>query len=225
MQSENQNSDGWVTHYISAARSFCFLSIGVGSVPLGIFLFGLGHAKLKFAGIIFLIVGPFLILKTLRMIAGGNIAFRYSRDGIQVPGTLWTRRASWSDVSKISIVQHTTYALGFIPTTRQQFLYVHPASGWKFYVPTNWAGLAKEEMHKLAVTFDTLRLRQANSSRLSSYSPKQEEPTNDYADAVVARYMARKAEEERAAGSGSAYQSQSRPQSSGVTFGKRRDIP
>jgi Bacterial PH domain len=223
MLNGQQGNDGWVIHYVSGGKMIFYLLVGIGCIPLGMYFMSIGVAKLTFAGVLFIIIGPILALKVCGMILGGGIAFRYNADGIEVPGLLGTRRLRWSDISKIGVVQHTQYAFGFIKTASTQYLYVHPASGWKLFVPTTWGGLSQGQMHELAATFNMLRSGREISSKRQSFSSDSDDSKNEYADAVVARYLARKVEEEKLAPAVSPVQRlKNLPGGGAVTFGKRR---
>jgi hypothetical protein len=224
MLNGQQDDDGWVTHSVSGGKMLFYLLAGIGCVPLGIYFMGLGMAKTTFAGVLFIAVGPILALKVCGMFLNGGVAFRYNADGIEVPGLLGTRRLRWSHISKISIIQHTQYAFGFIKTRSTQYLYVHPASGWKLFVPTAWGGLNQSQMHELSATFNMLRSGKEISTKRQSSSSNLDDSKNEYADAVVARYLARKMEEEKLAPEASPVQrSKNLPGGGAVTFGKRRN--
>jgi hypothetical protein len=228
MANSQQSSDGWVTHNITSGKVALYLLGGLACVPLGLYLLSLGSTKAGIAGAILLLVGPLLFLKTLRLMMSGGYAFRYNSQGIEVPGLLYTRRLRWADVRKVGVMEHSTYALGFIKTSSVQHLYLKPNFGFKLYVPTSWAGMAQPEMHKLGSLFEKLRARGDVPSNTPAFSQSAEEPQNEYADAVVARYMANKLAAEKQvptggfSSSGFGTRSNAPQPSSGVTFGKRQ---
>jgi hypothetical protein len=230
MANVQHDNDGWVTHHVSGGKMVLYLLAGICCVPAGLYFLTLGAGKATFAGIVFIIIGPILALKTLRLMLGGNIAFRYNADGIQIPGLLGTKRLRWSDIQKVSILTQSTYVLGFIKTSSTQSICLHRSFFSKAYVPTDWAGLTNTQMHELAGIFEMLRSGQrfsgeGRSSAPQSFAPSSDEPKNEYADAVVARYLARQKEASQSSAANT-YPTQGAMAHgrSGTTFGKRSNL-
>lgn len=225
MLGEQKATDNWVTHYVSASKMLFYFLAGIACVPVGFYLMGLGRAKFTFAGLIFIVVGPILALKVCRIVLSGGLAFRYDADRLQVPGLLGSRRLLWSDVKNVTIIERRRYVFGFIKVGSSQGLYVHPMRGWKLFIPTNWAGLSQQEMFGLASKFESLRGKSGENTSPRTFTSNSAEPKNDYADAVVARYMARKKEEESSGFTGRPAQQSHNPQNNGAVFGKRLNPP
>ncbi len=225
MSNEQHSSENWVTHYVSAGKMFFYFMAGIACVPAGFYFMSMGKAKATFAGVLFIIIGPILALKVVRYLLGGAVVFRYNADEIHVPGFFGTKRLLWTNIQKIIVIERSRYIWGFIKVGSTQSLYVHPSSGWKVHVPTNWAGLNNDDMHQLAAKFERLRLQRGAVGTPQYFTADTPEPKNDYADAVVARYLARKKEEESSAFSRRPEQPSHKPQNGGIVFGKRLNPP
>jgi hypothetical protein len=214
--------DGWTVYRMSALRFAVLLTLGIACIPGGLYCLGLAHLKMKFAGSIFLLLGPILILKCLMLMTVGMVVFKYNAERLSVSGMLGTRSLWWTEISNVGIMEHSQYALGFIKINSTQSLYVKPISGWKLYVPTNWAGLSKNEMVELGGLFNSFS---AKHQRLNSVEIPNDSKS-DYADSVVARYLARKAEEQKLASAPQGFHAASLTAASApLTFGKRRSFP
>ncbi len=225
MASELQSTENWVTLYAPASKMFLYFFAGLICIPAGLYFMSLARAKFIFAGAILIIMGPILALKVCRIALSGGLILRYNAEKIHIPGLLGTRRLHWSDVKNVSIIEHRRYIFGFIKVGSSQGLYVHPMRGWKVYVPTPWAGLTQQEMYGLASKFESLRIKASEGTTSKPFTSNSAEPKNDYADAVVARYMARKKEEESAGFSSRPAPQQTSLQNGGVVFGKRLSPP
>jgi hypothetical protein len=214
--------DGWIVYRMSALRFAVFLMLGIGCILCGLYCLDLARLKMKFAGYVFLVLGPILILKCLMLLTAGMVVFKYNAERLSVSGMLGTRSLWWTEISNVGIMEHSQYAVGFIKINSTQSLYVQPISGWKLYVPTNWVGLSNNEMLELGGIFNSLR---AKHQHLNSFAPANDSK-NDYADTVVARYLARKAEEQNLSPAPQSFHTASpAPANAPVTFGKRRSFP
>jgi hypothetical protein len=219
---DKTDEDGWIVYRASFMRIAFFTMIGLAMIPGGFYCLDAPYLKAKFAGYILLILSPFMILKCLQVLMGGLVMFKYNSNFISARGMLGTRTLRWSEIASVGIIQQTQYALGFIKTHSSEQLYVKPISGWKLYIPTAWAGLSKDQMRQLGGLFNAIcsRTQQSNSPSAT------DETKNEYADAVVARYMARKADEEKNHKPSQPFGQSTSPQpTSQVTFGKRHSLP
>jgi hypothetical protein len=164
-------------------------------------------------GILLLIGGPLVALGMIRKLLGDATAIRYDQRTVTV-FTIWKSHSlSWADVKSVDILVLTTHMYGFIPIKRTYFLDFKVKGGLlgtkKLRLPLKLLGLDKEAGAALVAELDRARLGAPHLPLTSAYGsdahfqtrPKGRDPLEgaprDDAfdpDAVMARYMARRAQ-------------------------------
>lgn len=148
----------------SQAQLIKSLVFGVALIPLGYYVVQAGNPIIRLVGLVILLCGPFVVLKTLRCMIGGAAAFSYDGEGITMPGWFGEKHLAWRDISEFSIRTVTTYAYGIIRTSSQHTLYALKASGGKQLLPTQFTGLDAEGLSELASQLELYRLGLAGTT-------------------------------------------------------------
>ena len=133
------------------------LLLGIALIPFALYLLQANNPVIKILGLVFLVCGPFIILKALRRLIGGSAAFSYDGDGITIPGWFGEKQLLWRDISDFSVRTVTTYAYGIIKTASQHSLYALKTGGGKQLLPTQFTGLDAEGLGELAAQLDLYR--------------------------------------------------------------------
>ena len=163
----------------SQAQLVKSLLLGVASIPFALYLLQAGNPIIKILGLVFLVCGPFIILKTLRRLICSSAAFSYDGEGITMPGWFGEKHLAWRDVSDFSVRTVTTYAYGIIKTSSRHSLYALKTGGEKKLLPTQFTGLDAEGLSKLAAQLELYRngLAGVRSRFSQDYAPEAPTPS------------------------------------------------
>jgi hypothetical protein len=85
MVDKEQQLNTWATHYIPARKMALYFAIALACIAAGPYFLSYNKAREIIVGAALLLMGVTLCLKILRLILGGNIAFRFNADGIEIP--------------------------------------------------------------------------------------------------------------------------------------------
>jgi hypothetical protein len=134
------------------------LLFGVALIPLGYYVVQANNPIVKLVGVFILLCGPFITLKTLRLLMGSGPAFHYDSAGITLPGWFGEKHLPWREVCDFSVRTVTTYAYGIIKTSSQHSLYALKIDGGKMLLPTQFTGLDIDGLSELAARLELYRL-------------------------------------------------------------------
>lgn len=181
---------------------------------LGVLLCAVGGFGV-IVGFILLIGGPLAAFGTIRKLSGDATAVRYDQRTVTVFTTWKAHSLSWADVNDVNIMVMTMRMYGVIPVNRTYFLDFKVKGGLlgtkKLRVPLKLLGLRKEAGAELAAELNRIRLGAPNLAptlergfnaqphiRQNGRDPLEGAPRDgDFdADAVIARYMANRAQAE-----------------------------
>jgi len=179
---------------------------------LGLFCCAVGGLGIL-VGIILIIGGPLVALGMIGKLVGDSTAIRYDQQTVTVFTTWKSHSLSWADVRSVDILVMTTHMYGFIPIKRTYFLDFKVKGGLlgtkKLRLPLKLLGLDKEAGAALVAELDRARLGAPHLPLTSAYGadapfqtrPKGRDPLEGAPrddgfdpDAVMARYMARRAQ-------------------------------
>ena len=179
---------------------------------LGLFLCGFGGVGI-IVGVLLLIGGPLVALGMIRKLVGDATAIRYDERTVTVFTTWKSHSLSWADVRSVDILVMTQHLYGVIPIKRTYFLDFKVKGGLlgtkKLRLPLKLLGLKKEAGAALVAELERARLGAPHLPSMSAYGsdghfqtgPKGRDPLEGAPredgfdpDAVMARYMARRAQ-------------------------------
>jgi hypothetical protein len=114
----------------STGKLICGMVLSCPITLLGLELAMYGHRKIFFAGLIFLIVGPLMLLGTLKLLMGDQIALRYDNRSLEI-GTMWRKgKFAWPQVNFIGTQVTTTRGFfGLVRTGQSEMLVVKVDGG------------------------------------------------------------------------------------------------
>jgi hypothetical protein len=179
---------------------------------LGLFLCVIGGFG-AVVGILLLIGGPLLALGMIRKLLGDATAISYNQRTVTVFTTWKSHTLSWADVKSVGIMVITQRIYGIIPIKRTYFLDFKVKGGLlgtkKLRLSFKLLGLKKEAGAALVAQLERARLGAPHLPPTSAYGsdgqfqprpagrdPLEGAPRDDVfdPDAVMARYMARRAQ-------------------------------
>jgi hypothetical protein len=136
-------------------------------------------------------------------IMNGKPALELDERGITLNGLLTSQTVAWADVADIRIETMTVYYLGVIPAVRHAHLIVQTTGSWvsgnKVRVSTRLMALPPGGLNGLLAIIETARASAGGASPRPVASAAESDPGSRFdPDAAIARYLARKAEQESA---------------------------
>ena len=152
----------------SQAQLIKSLLFGVALIPFGFYLLQARNPIVKIVGLFILVCGPFVAVKTLRILIGAPPAFSYDGEGITMPGWFGEKHLAWREVSDFSVKTVSTYAYGFLKVASRHSLYALKSGGGKKLLPTQFTGLDAEGLSELAAQLEFYRSGMAGLTRRSS---------------------------------------------------------
>lgn len=169
-------------------------------VGLGCFFFGPFGMVL---GAILLVGGPLMSIGRLARVFGDLRAVEYDERQITLYPIGAQRRLDWRQVASIEVETLTQYIYGFIPVNRQHSIQIsHAADGRRLSsinIPFNLLNADKAAIMARMTHMEMLRNRagEAAAGRAVPLGMGDEAPASDFdADAVMARYLARRGEQQ-----------------------------
>jgi hypothetical protein len=196
------------TIYYNTGRLILSLIGGAIFTLIGLMLISLGHGRL--AGILVALICPILCIGCVKILLSDQVALRFDNQRLSV-ATMWRKcELSWSEVTGIA-VSTTSYSMfGFIKTGSDSSLEIKTAGsifGAKTFSlspgllklsATGFAGLAaqlQQARSGVAAFAPSAPTALASSSTVSRDPLEGARLSDDFdADAVFARYMARRDE-------------------------------
>jgi hypothetical protein len=198
------------------------LLLGIALPFMGLFML-LGGPIGKIIGLILIVGGPVVVIQSIKRLMGDGIALAFDRAGVTLDSGWSTKRFAWSDVEDIQLTKMTMRMYGFIPVSSQHYIDFRVPGGLfgtkKVRLSVKLLDIKKDEMGPL---YNDLLLSKAGQqlnaaphmmpqpqpqfaapapARAIAPTPASPEtaPQSDFdPDEVMARYMARRAQEQEA---------------------------
>lgn len=154
-------------------------------------------------GVILIVGGPLMSIGRLARVFGDLRAVEYDERQITLYPIGAQRRLDWRQVASIEVETLTQYIYGFIPVNRQHSIQIsHAADGRRLSsinIPFNLLNADKAAIMARMTHMEMLRSRagEAAAARAVPQGMVDEaEPSDFDADAVMARYLARRGEQQ-----------------------------
>ncbi len=194
-------------HYSRGKLIFSGAFLLIGAPVLGLVCLFMGPIGLL-VGVILILGGPLASIGRLGRVFSDLKAIEYDERQIHLHPLGASRRLNWREVTGIEVHTLTQYIYGFIPVNRQHSIRITHSGGVlgkaKITIPFNL--LAMDKATVIARLTDMEKLRGGDgfvggAARVSKEAlaramnaPREvEEPVSDFdADAVMARYLARR---------------------------------
>lgn len=208
-------------HYSRAKLIFSGAFLMIGAPVLGLFCL-FGGPIMMLIGLILLIGGPLMSLGRIVRALGDGKAIEYDARQITLHALGKTRKLNWREVTAIEVETLTQRIYGFIPVSRQHSIRISHSGGVigtaRILIPFNVLALDKTAIIARLADMERLRggdgfvrggagvSRAAMQDALTGIGERTppetgapEEPASDFdADAVMARYLARREAEAQA---------------------------
>lgn len=164
----------------------------------------MGGPILMILGLIMLIGGPLLSIWRIIRAFGDLKAIEYDDRQITLHPLGASRKLNWREVTAIEVQTLTQRIYGFIPVSRQHSIRISHSGGVlgtaRILIPFNVLAIDKTAVIARLADMERMRSGQGQALPRAAYQPPsdQAEPSDFDADAVMARYLARREAEAEA---------------------------
>ncbi len=201
----------------STGKLVMSLFLGIALPFMGLFML-LGGPIGAIIGMILIVGGPVVLIQSIKRLMGDRVALAFDRAGVALDSGWSTKRFAWSEVQDIQLTKMTMRMYGIIPVSSQHFIDFRVPGGLfgtkKVRLSVKMLDIKKDEMGPL---YNELLLSKAGHQIASAphMTPQVQAPARAIStppstlegaqrsdeidpDAVMARYMARRAQEQEA---------------------------
>ena len=190
-------------HYSRGKLIFSGAFLLIGAPVLGLFSLFMGPIGML-VGVVLILGGPLMSIGRLARVFSDLRAVEYDDRQITLHPLGGSRKLNWREVTAIEVHTLTQYIYGFIPVSRQHSIRISHTGGVlgtaKISIPFNV--LADDKATVVARLADMERMRSGLGQplpRTARPAIDDEAPASDFdADAVMARYLARREAEAQA---------------------------